>query len=78
MKLWNDLTLLNKLDDKYRTLGKTGAEAVAKIWQDISRGEADNIRKEFSIPEELGLIHAISTWGKHLAIENKLYIKRED
>jgi hypothetical protein len=78
MREWNDLSLLNKLDDKYRTIGKTGAEAVATAWCDIADGKIKLIQEEFDVARELGLVHAINTWSKHLMIENKIHTRRED
>lgn len=78
MKLWNDLSLLNKLDEKYRTPGTTGAAAVAAVWRDIADGKIKIVQEELRVSEELGLIHAINTWSKHLSIENRIHNQRED
>lgn len=78
MRVWENLSLLNKLDDKYRTIGKTGAEAVANAWRDIADGKIQLIQEEFSVDQELGLVHAINTWSKHLTIENRIHERRRD
>lgn len=78
VRSWEDLSLLNKLDDKYRTIGRTGAEAVAAVWQDIADGKIRSIQEEFNVKQELGLVHAINTWSKHLMIENRIHKKRTD
>jgi hypothetical protein len=78
MKVWNDLTLLNKLDDTYRAHGATGAQAVAAVWQEIANGNIELVKEKLKVPEELGLIHAINTWSKHLSVEGKIHSARED
>jgi len=64
---WTDKTMLNLIAERYYTHGKTGAEAVRDVWQDIVDGKIEEICKDFDMPEKLGLIHAINTFSKEIA-----------
>lgn len=75
-KGWSDVTIPRLLEDKYYLSGRTGADAMVAFWQDVSRGLVPNICNELEIPEQLGLIHSISTLAKHFMSTGKMYMRK--
>lgn len=70
---WLDKTMLNAVANKYHHVGMTGAEAIAAVWTDIVNGKLPELTVELGIPEELGVIHAINTLSKELAIAGMIH-----
>lgn len=76
---WLDKTMLNAVASKYHKIGMTGAEAIVAVWTDIANGKLPEITAQLGIPEELGVIHAINTLSKELAIAGMIHsVKTED
>jgi hypothetical protein len=70
---WLDKTMLNAVASKYHHIGMTGAQAIVAVWSDIANGKLPELTKELGIPEELGVIHAINTLSKELAIAGMIH-----
>jgi len=76
---WLDKTMLNAVASKYHKIGMTGAQAIVAVWTDIANGMLPELTAELGIPEELGVIHAINTLSKELAIAGMIHkIKTTD
>ena len=75
-KGWSDVTIPRLLEDKYYTSGRTGADAMVAFWVDISNGLMPDICNEFEIPEQLGLVHSMSTLAKHFMATGKMYMRK--
>ena len=75
---WADNILPGQIENKYYTVGRTGAEAMMAFWEDISNGNMANLLNEFNVPNPLGLIHSSSTLAKHLFVSEKMFTKKTE
>lgn len=70
--------MLDLVANKYYVGEVTGVEAIINVWKDIQDGKLREVAKELGFPEQLGLIHAINTFGKNLTINHSLDKPRSD
>jgi hypothetical protein len=68
---WED-EMLNIIANKFYVDGRTGAETMVYIWEQIRDGKLREICMELGFPEQLGFIHGINTFSKNLRINNSL------
>ena len=73
---WSDITIPRLLEEEYYISGRTGADALVAFWSDASNGKIPDICNKFEIPEQLGLIHSISTLAKHFMATGKMYLRK--
>jgi len=64
--------------NNYYTEKNTGAQAVIAAWQEINQKTLNTVAKKLGFPEPLGVIHALNTFGKNLAINDALYKMRDN
>lgn len=70
--------MLDLIANKYYVDGRTGAQAMIAVWTDINNGKLKDVAKELGFPEQLGMIHAINTFGKNITINHSLDRTRGD
>lgn len=70
--------MLDLIADKFYIDGRTGAEAMVEVWQQIRDGKIRNICAELGFPEHLGLLHAINRFGKNITANRALDKVRSD
>lgn len=63
---------LDLIANKFYVNGRTGAETMVEIWQQIKDGKLRNICAELGFPEHLGFIHAINRFGKNITANKSL------
>lgn len=69
---------LDLIADRFYVDGRTGAEAMIEIWQQINDGKLRNICAELGFPEHLGFIHGINRFGKNLTANKHLHKQRPE
>ena len=64
--------------NNYYDENTTGAQAVLGAWMDIENKTLEVVAKKLGFPEPLGVIHALNTFGKNLAISGALQKTRDE
>ena len=64
--------MMDNIASTYYIDGRTGAETMAYIWEQIKSGKLREMTIQSRCPEQLGFIHAINTFSKHLTVNEYL------
>lgn len=76
-ELW-EIQGIDIIANNYYDENTTGAQAVLGAWMDIENKTLEVVAKKLGFPEPLGVIHALNTFGKNLAISGALQKTRDD
>lgn len=76
-ELW-EIQGIDIIANNYYNDHTTGAQAVLNAWKEIEQKTLDVVTKKLGFPEPLGVIHALNTFGKNLAISGALQKTRDD
>lgn len=75
---WADNILPGQIEERYYTVGRTGAEAMMAFWEDIANGKMADLLNDFNVPNPLGLMHSSSTLAKHLFVSEKMFTQKQE
>lgn len=70
--------MMDNIASTYYVDGRTGAETMAYIWGQIRDGKLREMTIQSRCPEQLGFIHAINTFSKHLTVNEYLEKPKPD
>ena len=76
-ELW-EIQGVDIIANNYNTDRTTGAQAVLAAWTEIEQKSLQAVAIKLGFPEPLGVVHAISTFGKNLAISGALEKTRDN
>lgn len=76
-ELW-EIQGIDIIANNYYDENTTGAQAVLGAWMDIENKTLEVVAKKLGFPEPLGVIHALNTFGKNLAISGALQKTRDE
>jgi hypothetical protein len=76
-ELW-EIQGIDIIANNYYTDKTTGAQAVLAVWTEIENETLDAVAEKLGFPEPLGVVHAISTFAKNLAISGVLRKTRDN
>ncbi len=76
-ELW-EIQGIDIIANNYYDENTTGAQAVLNAWKEIEHKTLETVAKKMGFPDPLGVIHALNTFGKNLAISGALQKTRDE